>query len=115
MSDTALRWPGKGNRTGMLACGWAEQGCATDVLQCHQDRELYSWRLKWGPGPWEGGEVLGWAEPLEPDRALKALAVPKYHIFIYERLVKSNVSSIDSVHVANAKERFFFFFPLADV
>lgn len=66
--------------------------------------------LKWGPGPWEGGEALGWAGPLKPGKALKALAIPKYcsAIFIYERLVKSNVSSIDSIHVGSAKEIFFF-------
>lgn len=66
--------------------------------------------LKWGPGPWERGEALGWAGPLEPGRALKALAIPKYHraIFIYKRLVKSNMPSIVSIHVGIAKERILF-------
>lgn len=66
--------------------------------------------LKRSPGPWERGETLGWAGPLEPGRALKALEIPKYHsaIFIYERLVKSNMPSIDSIHVGTAKERILF-------
>lgn len=64
--------------------------------------------LKRGPGPRAGGQALGWAGPLKPGRALKALAIPKYHIaiFIYERSLESNVSSVDSIHVGNAKERF---------